>query len=143
MKLALLLLCLVIACDTGVDASLAPDGSQPGCDEAISHSDLAWIQDEVFSSCAVQCHRGAALSAGGFNFESGKTESALVNANSNIFPTEIMVRPGDSSASYLMVVLGSQDGPLDNLVGTMPLNLPVICSQKRDAVARWIDSLEP
>ena len=151
------------ACDTAVAgddddspdaAAPAPDAEiSPSCQEAVDHSDLAWIQDNVFTpSCAAfsSCHQGAAPSAAGLNLEAGNAEANLVGRLASSRGIEdmglVVVTAGDSSASYLMVLIdhesqgGRVAGPLPN-VGTMPVNNPLICVQKRDAIARWIDSL--
>ncbi len=118
--------------------------SSASCDEAVDHSDLEWIQENVFTpSCASfnACHKGDALSAGGINLEAGMTESELVNKTSVTFPAETFVVPGDPDNSYLMVLLGSREGPIDPMIGTMPFKNPLLCEEKRDAVERWISSL--
>jgi hypothetical protein len=47
--------------------------------------------------------------------------------------------PGDPDHSYLMVILGSIDGPIDPKTGTMPYNSSLLCQEERDAVKRWIE----
>lgn len=134
--------------DAGVDAGLSPS-----CVEAQSHSDLEWLQDNVFTpSCAAftSCHRGTASQAAGLNMETGNTETNLVNRTAIAEGVEGMgltvVVPGDSANSYLMVLIdhesrgGRLSGPLPT-AGTMPFNNPLMCAPKRDAIARWIDSL--
>jgi hypothetical protein len=126
--------------DTGGE----PDAMiSPACLEANDHSDLAWLQDNVFTpSCAAfsSCHQGGATAAQGLNLEAGNTEANLVGVNSNRFPDQILVVPGDPQASYLMVVLGSYEGTLSDR-GTMPPNNPLLCIEKRQAIERWIQSL--
>jgi hypothetical protein len=115
----------------------------PACLEANDHSDLAWLQDNIFTpSCAAfsSCHQGAATAAQGLNLEAGSTETSLVNVTSNRFPDQILVVPGDPQNSYLMVILGSYQGTLSER-GTMPPNNPLLCIEKRQAVERWISSL--
>lgn len=154
--LAATLSACLCACDTGVDGddgSTAPDAApiSPACQEATEHSDLAWIQDNVFTpSCALAsaCHQGMAQSAAGLNLEAGMSETNLVNvaAKAEGIEGEIFVVPGDSASSYLMVIIdheskgGRLSGPLPPS-GTMPFNNPLMCVEKRDAIARWIDSL--
>ena len=144
---------LILSCgddggDGGVDASSFDAASfdaapSPSCLEAESHSDLAWIQDNVLTpSCAnfSACHQGLANNARGLNLESGNSEVNMVGVASDAFPNEILVVPGDPASSYLMVVLGSYDGP-QLQSGTMPPNNPLLCVQKREAVERWIQGL--
>lgn len=151
---------LVAACDTSVgdtgpDAAGSPDALtvSPTCMEATAHSDLPWIQENVLTpSCAsfASCHQGAAPSAAGLNLEDGNSEANLVDriATSNGIEGMglVVVTPGDSTASYLIVMIdhvsqgGREEGPLP-VAGTMPFNNSLMCVEQRDAIARWIDSL--
>lgn len=120
------------------DAPLSPE-----CAEARDHSDLAWIQDNIFTpSCGSfsVCHQGVANAALGLNLEAGNTEGNLVGQPSVGNPAETLVVPGDPANSYLMVVLGSYDRS-DLTYETMPPNNPLVCVEKRDAIERWIQSL--
>lgn len=149
---------LVFACDTGGGDS-QPDGGggggdggmvSPSCMEAEQHADLAWLQENIFTpGCAnfSSCHQGEALSAGGLNLEDGMTETNLVNVESQIVndlgmgPMDL-VEPGDCAQSYLIVIMeGMPSNLIDSSVGTMPYGNPRLCSQKIDAVCRWIESL--
>lgn len=124
---------------TDVDASAT-------CVAARDHADLPWIQDNVFTpSCAnfTSCHQGAATQAGGLDLATGHSHDALVNVHSTRFPAEVLVIPGDPVHSYLMVVLGQYDGPLDDRIGTMPYNSRLLCKEKRDAIERWIAAGAP
>jgi len=145
----ILILCLVPfgcgATDDG-DNSVGPDATavSASCQEATEHSDLEWIQENILStSCAAfnACHKGAALSAGGLNLESGTSEAAMLNTPSSRFPSFDLVVPGDPSSSYLMIIIGGEDGPIDPSVGTMPFNSPPLCDDKIDAIRRWIASM--
>ena len=121
--------------DGGVDAISA------SCMEATTHSDLAWLQEKVFTpSCSafVSCHKGAALEAGGLSLEPGQTIPQTVNIDSDLFPAFKRIVPGDPANSYMMIILGEFAGPLDPEVGTMPYNNPKLCQEKLDAVERWI-----
>ncbi len=111
--------------------------------EAADHSDLEWLQANVFDSCSAfgVCHKGAAMSAGGLNLESGNTQDAMSGVTSTLFSDWTLVVPGDPANSYLMVILGAEDGPLKDGVGTMPYNNPLLCQPKLDAINRWITSL--
>ena len=121
--------------DGGVDAISV------SCMEAVTHSDLAWLQEKVFTpSCSafVSCHKGTALEAGGLSLEPGQTIPQTVNIDSDLFPAFKRIVPGDAPNSYMMIILGKFDGPLDSDVGTMPYNNPKLCQEKLDAVERWI-----
>jgi len=112
--------------------------------EAASHSDLAWIQDNILtSSCAAfgACHKGAAPQAGGLNLEAGQSEANMVGIPSGRFTDWNLVVAGDPDNSYLMVLLTGTGGPLSDEVGTMPFNNPTLCDPKIEAVRRWISAL--
>ena len=143
------------ACGGDDDGGGSPDAmADPLCVEAEDHSDLAWIQDNVFSrSCANfnACHMGSALSAGGLNLEEGMAEAALVDVPSDV-AAELgyemdLVEPGDPEGSYLMHILGHygdtvEENPrIDESVGFMPYNNERLCPEKVEAVARWIEGL--
>ena len=128
------------------DASVAQPDAAPlsaSCMEAMDKSDILWIQDNIFNSCAAfsVCHQGAANSAGGLNLESGFAEAAMVNVDSVLFPDYKLVVPGDPDNSYLMTILGAVDGPLKDGVGTMPYNNPTLSEPKLEAISRWISAL--
>lgn len=145
---------LVIACDTGGGSQ--PDGGgdggmvSPSCMEAEEHSDLDWLQENVFTpGCAnfSSCHMGSATQAGGLNLEAGMTETNLVNVESQIVedlgmgPMDL-VEPGDCDQSYLIVIMeGMPENLIDSSVGIMPYGSPKLCQQKIDAICRWIESL--
>ncbi|HLU68241.1 MAG TPA: hypothetical protein VKZ63_18280 [Kofleriaceae bacterium] len=140
----------------GSDAgSSTPDaGPDPLCLEAADHSDLEWIQANVFTrSCAsfTSCHQGSALSAGGLNLEEGMVPGTIVDVPSDLAadrgtPMDI-VEPGDPQASYLMHILGRygktpEENPLiDPAIGIMPFNNAELCDEKIAAIERWIESL--
>ena len=130
----------------GDDGPAGPDATavSASCREATEHSDIEWIQDNVLTpSCAAfnACHKGAALSAAGLNLEAGNAESNMLGAPSTQFPSFDLVVAGDPSSSYLMIILGAEDGPLDPGVGTMPFSSDVLCEQKLDAIRRWIAAM--
>lgn len=138
------LLLLLPACPS--DDTAAPDAApDPKCLEAVDHSDLAWIQDNIFTpSCSGfnACHKGRALEAAELNLESGMSHEQLVGVESVLFPEFQRVVPGDPENSYLMIILGHYEGPLTDK-GTMPYNSPLLCVEMRDAVARWIEAGAP
>lgn len=135
------LLTLIAACTGGGDDDPdQPDaGTSAACLEATAHDDLGWIQSQVFSrSCTfAACHQGAATGARGLNLEPQMAHAELVNRPSGVAPSEMLVVPGNPSASYLLVALGQVPGTLPE-GGTMPLQSPVLCAEKRDAIERWI-----
>jgi hypothetical protein len=134
---------LLAACPA--DDPGSPDAS-PSCVEAETHSDLAWIQEKVFTpGCAsfTACHQGTASQAGGLNLEAGRSRAAMVGVPSTRFTDWTLVVPSQPATSYLMVVLGQYDGPLDSRIGTMPYNSRLLCKEKRDAIERWIAAGAP
>lgn len=151
LALGIVLLCFA-GCgdDIGGDSSITPDAGpdaaplSPSCIEAAKHSDLAWIQTEIFTpGCASfsVCHQGNAASAGGLPLEDGESEVAMVNIDSVRFTDWKLVVPGDADNSYLMVILGDVNGPLADGIGTMPFNSTTLCQPKLDAIRRWIGDL--
>lgn len=121
-----------------------PDGIPPGlapCEEAVYHSDLAWIQEQVFDvSCLTDCH-GKASPAAGLSLRAGESRAALVNMPSSQFSGWVRVKPGDPGASMLLVQLGGEPGP--ELEGYMPWGMPRLCDEKIDAIRRWVASGAP
>jgi hypothetical protein len=119
--------------------------------DAETHSDLTWIQANVFNpSCTFSgCHgTDSGGSTGRQNLSAGMAIASLVSQPSNLETSQTLVVPGSSATSYMMVMLGSIPGtipPTDNggdAIGTMPLDTGgvLLCQQKRDAIARWIDA---
>jgi hypothetical protein len=155
------------ACDTGVHAvPLGPLDASPACEEAKSHSDLAYIQTEIFDhSCAssTACHKTAIDDSANLSLADGKSWTDLVNVNAQskvaVMPVQwVRVVPFQPSLSYLMVVIdpmtnpvpnGPSDpngyvGPLDKGVGSMPQNAgELLCPEKIAAVERWINAGAP
>jgi hypothetical protein len=135
--LVLVAVCLAPACGPGEDTS---------CMDAVLHSDLPWLQDNVFDQSCVfaSCHQGSATQAGNLNLEEGMIEENVIGVESHLLPAMNIVEPGSPDDSYLMVILGQfgRDDPrIDPLVGTMPDGGSILCQEKRDAIARWIESL--
>jgi hypothetical protein len=147
---------IVVACGGGgggqIDATADGEGSvSAACLEAANHSDLTWIQVNVFDKqCGFSgCHGSdSGGNTGRQSLQDGDTVASLVDQPSNLEQGETLVIPGNSGSSYMMVMLGSVAGtipPKDNSgsdIGTMPLNTggELLCQQKRDAIARWIDA---
>jgi hypothetical protein len=129
------------------DAAVVDVDASPSCVEARDHSDLEWLQSDVVTpTCAAfsACHKGEADDALGLNLESGNTMASLVDVVSQKQPDMVLVAPGAPADSYVLVILGHfgvDDPRIDPETGTMPYNLPLLCVEKRDAIARWIESL--
>lgn len=152
MRLAVAIL-FAAACGTEPTRSASPDaglaatddgGSGSGtplsvCDEAAQHSDLAWIQTNVFdASCARSSCHVTGNEAGGLVLEAGKSHDYLVNMPSTVDHGMMRVMPGDPAQSYLLVALGGEPGmPPEGTV--MPWGgLPMLCAQEVDALERWV-----
>jgi hypothetical protein len=132
------------ACGGGEDDE--PDaGPSPDCLEAKNHSDLAFIQDKIFTpSCTfTSCHRGAATMAGGLTLEAGLARDQLVGKPSDLDPSKQLVKPGDPANSYLLIISGKYPGIINPDVGTMPSRNPLLCTEKLDAMDRWIAAGAP
>lgn len=117
-----------------------PDGPPSTlCEEAASHSDLAWLEANVFVSSCAGCHGGAEPSAN-LRLEAGQARANLVGVTSSTVGTPWQrVVPGSVEDSYLMVALGEAPGPPPSL-GVMPLNAPALCPEVHAAIGRWIAS---
>lgn len=122
---------------------MTPDGSTTSgtCEEARTHSDLAWIQTNVFTpSCAVAgCHRTPAVSAGHLILDPGLSHAQLVNTQSTSAASWMRVVPSDVAKSYLLVAMGAESGPRPT-DGLMPLGSQALCTEKLDAIERWIEA---
>jgi hypothetical protein len=132
------------------------DGTVQACVDAADHSDLTWIEGNIFPKCTFSgCHNGAMTDGGRLDLQPGKSHASLVNADSRIAagPTLVgpakLVTPGMPTQSYLLVMLhqltpAQHDPPLDPPpanIGFMPQNAggAITCCQKLDAVQRWIE----
>lgn len=124
---------------SGIDAGLSPS-----CQEALTRSDLAFIQQRIFQpSCAnfSDCHQGRATDAAGLNLEEGQSRANLVDVDSTLFPQFKLVAPGRPRESYLLIILGHYPDLMqfiDPDSGPMPYNSPLLCQPKREAIERWI-----
>lgn len=134
-----------IAVDSGVDTTMTlppTDGTDGGanltpCEAAVFHSDLAWIQANVFNvSCTTGCHSGN-NPAGRMNLSADVARASLVGVTSTYSSSWKRVVAGSSAQSMLMVQLGGEPGP--TLEGYMPWNQPRLCDEKIDAIRRWIN----
>jgi hypothetical protein len=128
--------------DGGGDDGSGPDAAiSVTCQEATQHSDLAWIQDNIFSkSCAFSgCHKGTATGAGSLSLEKGVSLGALVGKPAMTEAGWMRVVAGNADTSYLLVAMGMGSGPLPQ-GGVMPLGQAPLCKEKLDAIARWIEA---
>jgi hypothetical protein len=126
------------------------------CLDSASHSDLTYLQAEIFApKCSfTACHDGGNYPAGRLDMRTlASAYTSLVNMPSKLDSSRTIVVPGNSTQSFLSVMIGEikpadADPPLDAIpmgttglfVGTMPQDsTTVLCCQKLDAIARWID----
>jgi hypothetical protein len=120
------------------------------CMDAVGHSDLTWIQANVFTKQCVfsGCHNGGNTDAGKKDMRAGQSFATLVNAKSRLDDTRKLVVPGNVKQSYLSVMLGHitpamadpPAGPVKSSVGLMPQDNggALLCCQKLDAIDAWI-----
>jgi hypothetical protein len=141
---ALIALASLAGCGGDDDVPLGPDAAVgSSCDTNQDQANLDWIQENVFSpSCAdfSVCHMGRALMAGELSLEPEDSHAQLVGQPSTLFSQFQRVVPGDPAASYLMVILGHADGPIDEEAGTMPYNSPLLSFEAREAIWCWIEA---
>jgi hypothetical protein len=134
----------VLGCGGGGDGE-TPDASiSAACQEAVDHSDLAWIQENIFDrSCVFSaCHQGAAGIADGLNLEPGMSEANVVGVDSMRDPAFKLVVAGDADSSYLLMILGRDPaGNNPTIDRRMPLSSPALCDEKLDALGRCVNSL--
>ncbi len=130
------------------------------CLDAAQHSDFTYVQTQILApKCALSnsCHQGGTIPAGYLDFRSqGSAYTSLVNKPSQLDPSRMLVVPGNSQQSFISVMIGQikpeqADPPLDsipldanhNVVGSMPQDSPILCCQKVDAIAAWIEAGAP
>jgi hypothetical protein len=162
------------ACDTGVKAiALGPLDANPACEEAKTHSDLAYIQANIFDrscSSSTACHKVRTSDSANLQLSDGMSYTNLVGVDAqSAYATPASkggmadhqwqrVVPGDPANSYLMVLIDPRtnpvpmgpsdpngfDGPLNPKVGSMPQNAgELLCPEKIDAIKRWISAGAP
>ena len=133
-------------CDTAVQPGDADAAVSPSCLAARDHEDLAWIAEEVFApSCALSssCHTGI-RPAGSLDLTgAARAHAQLVGVTAVAASDRVRVVPGDPAASYLLVKLGVNPGPLGPDGSRMPPNSPPLCAEKLAAVERWIAAGAP
>lgn len=141
---------------TAIDASPVDAGPlvdaplSAACLDAETHSDLTWIQANIFSKqCTFSgCHNGASGDAGKMDLRAGHSFTSLVGVKAHLCQATSIVTAGHPEQSYMMVMIGQQTPAaqtppscaIDPMVGEMPQGNPTVllCSQKRDAIERWI-----
>ncbi len=136
--------------DIGSGGKCAISTTSPSCLDAVTHSDLAWIQQNIFSaSCTFSgCHNGTNNPAGKVDLRPNMSHDHLVNFTSLLEPSRKLVVPNDIEASYLMLMLGDvppamaspPGSPPPASVGFMPQGAggKLSCCQKLEALERWI-----
>lgn len=146
---ALVAFALAAGCASPPAASMAtpdaPEMVSASCQEATQHSDLAWIQDNVFAKqCSLGgCHAGAASNAGHLNLASAATSyQDLVGQPAQTESGWMRVVAGDADKSYLLVAIDQATGP-EPVGGYMPQTSTELCSDKREAIQRWIEAGAP
>lgn len=139
---------------TPIDASMIDAAISPSCQEATMHSDLAWIENNVFKqSCIFSgCHNGAGT-AGALDLRAGMSHATLVNVDSALDPTRKLVVPNAPDQSYLLMMIkhiapGDMNPPANpppEDIGFMPQNAggATMCIQKREALQRWVEAGAP
>jgi hypothetical protein len=133
--------------DAGIDAP-----PSAACLEAETYQNLANIESKIFkTSCVFSgCHNGGATDAGRMDLREGMAHTSIVDVDSEVQTGRKIVVAGNPAASYLLVMLGEID-PAEAepptsappaTIGLMPQNAGgmLLCSQKRDAVVRWIQA---
>jgi hypothetical protein len=146
---------LLVGCRISLESTDTPDSgagrqctistSQP-CMEAVTHSDLAWIESKIFvASCNFSGCHSSANDSGKLDLTTGKSHADLVNTPSILDPSRKLVVPNDLNASYLMLMLhditpemATPPGATAPPNGYMPKGSATLCCQKLDAVERWI-----
>jgi hypothetical protein len=156
---------LALACGGGgggkeVIDSPGPDAPTPAdCLEAEQHSDLTWIQANIFAkSCTFSGCHGAPVPQAGLDLSTvDMAEATTVMVPSAMCPSDpgggsqYRVVPGDPDASWMMKMVGQESDntpascTIDPKVGLMPMdnNNELLCSQKLAAIERWIASGAP
>jgi hypothetical protein len=146
---------LLLACTkpepANSDGAAVDSAVTPACMEATQHSDLAWIEQNVFEvSCVFSsCHSGTATTPSTtIDLHVGQSRAHLVNVASMLDPSRSLVIPSTPRQSWLLVMLGQiapgdadpPANPLPTDVGTMPQGTggQLLCPEKRDAIERWI-----
>src|ERR1041384_5775312 len=101
MSRALWIMLCFSACTAADPNGMTDGGMGNPCDEAKTHSDLAWIQTNIFTpSCALAgCHKTPAVGGGHLILDAGQAQGQLVNTASTSASSWMRVVPGDASKS--------------------------------------------
>lgn len=148
---------LLIGCRTSLETAVdAAEGvgckvdTTAACMAAETHSDLAWIEQNIFvPSCAFSGCHSSRTDLGKLDLRSGMSHNSLVGVSSTLDTTRKLVVAGDIQSSYLMLMLHDFDPALATppattpSVGYMPQGAPILCCQKLQAVERWITAGAP
>ena len=120
------------------ESHVSVDAPPSICDQAKQHSDFAFIKEHVLTpSCAKSmCHTGPEPEVG-LDLSAANAYSNLVNKGASTVTDWMRVVPGMPSKSYLVVSLGRADGPAPR-DGFMPLGTEPLCTEKLQAIERWI-----
>ena len=141
--------------DTGSDSTArrcTVSTTSPLCMDATMHSDLAWIERNVFvASCNFPGCHSSASDAGKLGLQPGLSHDHLVGVSSKIDSTRKLVVPNDVDASYLMLMLRDVPPAMASPpgsappggIGYMPQGSSGLCCQKLDALERWINAGAP
>lgn len=130
--------------DAGAGRGCVVNMASPSCVDAVSHSDLTWIENNIFkSSCNFSGCHGSATDLGKLDLSTG-SQPRLVNVASGLQPSRKLVVPNDIHASYLMLMVHDFTPDLATPAGSappggfMPKSQGLLCCQKLDAMERWI-----
>lgn len=94
------------------------------------------LQARIFTPICTQCHAGASAPLG-FSLEATVSFGNLVGVPSVEVPELVRVKPGEPDESY--VVRKVEGGP-GIVGGRMPLGLPPLTTEERQALRDWIAS---
>ena len=118
--------------------------------DAVTHSDLAWIESKIFvASCDFSGCHSSATDLGKLDLGAGKSHDDLVGPSSRLDPLRKLVVPNDVHASYLMLMLHDFSPDMasppttEPANGYMPKGSSTLCCQKLDALERWINAGAP
>lgn len=125
-------------------------GTSQLCLDAANHSDLAWIEANIFTaSCNYSGCHSSATDLGKLDLRPGMSHDRLVGVSSLVDPTRKLVVPGDVNASYLMLMVRDVPPAMASPAATAPPNgyMPkggnTLCCQKLEAIERWIEAGAP
>ena len=130
-----------VRCSYCSGASTCPSGSST----TVPPLDAAGIAREadalnLLSSRCFTCH-GSGF--GNLQMDACNFKTKLIGVNSLKSPSQLLVSPGNASASYLMAVLDSPTDPLPDGTRRMPFGGPQLSATDRDRIRNWINGLHP